>query len=467
MVNEFMINLSEVLETNRMVEQENLDVRTITMGISLLDCADKDLRTTCDKIYNKITTLARDLVSTGEAISREIGIPIVNKRISITPISLVGSACCRIPGDYVEIAKTLDKAAKEVGVNFLGGFSAIVSKGMTKSDELLIRSIPKALACTERICSSINVGSTKTGINMDAVRLMGDIIKQTAEETKDADSLGCAKLVVLCNAPDDNPFMAGAFHGVSEADAIINVGVSGPGVVKYALEQMDLMQSNDEHLANFETLCETIKKTAFKITRVGQYVAQEASRRLGIPFGIIDLSLAPTPAVGDSVADILKCIGVEHPGAPGTTAALALLNDQVKKGGVMASSYVGGLSGAFIPVSEDQGMIDAVEVGALTIEKLEAMTCVCSVGLDMIAIPGDTPATTIAGIIADESAIGMVNQKTTAVRIIPVVGKQIGDTVEFGGLLGYAPIMPVNTFSSQRFVNRGGRIPAPIHSFKN
>jgi len=463
-----MINISEVFETNKMIEQENLDVRTITMGISLLDCADKDLDVTCEKIYKKITTLAQNLVKTGEDIAREFGVPIVNKRISITPISLVGGACCKIPGDYVQIAKTLDKAAKEVGVNFLGGYSAIVSKGMTKSDELLIRSIPMALACTERICSSINVGSTKTGINMDAVRLMGDIIKETAEQTKENDSLGCAKLVVLCNAPDDNPFMAGAFHGVSEADAIINVGVSGPGVVKYALEQMDINANAENGVnANFEVLCETIKKTAFKITRVGQLVAQEASKRLGIPFGIIDLSLAPTPAIGDSVADILKCIGVEHPGAPGTTAALAMLNDQVKKGGVMASSYVGGLSGAFIPVSEDQGMIDAVEAGALTIEKLEAMTCVCSVGLDMIAIPGDTPATTISGIIADESAIGMVNQKTTAVRIIPVVGKNVGETVEFGGLLGYAPIMPVNTFSSERFVNRGGRIPAPIHSFKN
>lgn len=460
-----MINLQEVFETNKMIEQENLDVRTITMGISLLDCADTDLNVTCKKIYDKITTLAHDLVKTGEDISKEYGIPIVNKRISITPISLVGSSCCRTPGDYVQIAKTLDKAAKTVGINFLGGYSAIVSKGMTKSDELLIRSIPMALACTEYICSSVNVGSTKTGINMDAVRLMGDIIKQTAEETKDKDSLGCAKLVVLCNAPDDNPFMAGAFHGVSEADAIINVGVSGPGVVKYALEQMDKNAAGG--MANFEVLSETIKRTAFKITRVGQLVAQEASRRLRVPFGIIDLSLAPTPAVGDSVADILKCIGVEHPGAPGTTAALAMLNDQVKKGGVMASSYVGGLSGAFIPVSEDQGMIDAVEAGALTIEKLEAMTCVCSVGLDMIAIPGDTSATTIAGIIADESAIGMVNQKTTAVRIIPVVGKSLGDTVEFGGLLGYAPIMPVNSFSSQRFVDRGGRIPAPIHSFKN
>ncbi|MBQ2003224.1 MAG: PFL family protein, partial [Bacteroidaceae bacterium] len=374
-------------------------------------------------------------------------------------ISLVGGACCKTPDDYVEIARTLDRAAKAVGVNFLGGYSAVVSKGMTKSDELLIRSIPKAMACTERICSSVNVGSTKTGINMDAVRLMGDIIRETAGETKEQDSLGCAKLVVLCNAPDDNPFMAGAFHGVSEADAIINVGVSGPGVVKYALEQIPD--------ANFEVLCETIKKTAFKITRVGQLVAQEASKRLGIPFGIIDLSLAPTPAIGDSVADILQCIGVDRAGAPGTTAALALLNDQVKKGGVMASSYVGGLSGAFIPVSEDQGMIDAVNEGALTIEKLEAMTCVCSVGLDMIAIPGDTQATTIAGIIADEAAIGMVNQKTTAVRIIPVIGKSVGETVEFGGLLGYAPIMPVNTFACDRFVNRAGRIPAPIHSFKN
>ena len=460
-----MINISEVLETNKMIEQENLDVRTITMGISLLDCADKSLDATCEKIYNKITTLARDLVKTGEEISREFAIPIVNKRISITPISLVGGACCRIPADYVQIAKTLDKAAKEVGVNFLGGYSAIVSKGMTKSDELLIRSIPQALACTERICSSVNVGSTKTGINMDAVRLMGDIILQTAEMTKELDSLGCAKLVVLCNAPDDNPFMAGAFHGVSESDAIINVGVSGPGVVKYALEQMD--KNVEGGLATFETLGETIKKTAFKITRVGQLVAQEASKRLGIPFGIIDLSLAPTPAIGDSVADILHCMGVEHAGAPGTTAALAMLNDQVKKGGVMASSYVGGLSGAFIPVSEDQGMIDAVNAGALTIEKLEAMTCVCSVGLDMIAIPGDTSASTIAGIIADESAIGMVNKKTTAVRIIPVIGKKVGDTVEFGGLLGYAPIMPVNTFDCSRFVDRGGRIPAPIHSFKN
>lgn len=457
-----MINISEVLETNKMIEQENLDVRTITMGISLLDCADKSLEVTCDKIYNKITSLAKNLVKTGEEISREFAIPIVNKRVSITPISLVGGACCKEVADYVKIAQTLDKAAKEIGVNFLGGYSAIVSKGMTRSDELLIRSIPQAMAETERICSSINVGSTKTGINMDAVRLMGEIIKQTAEATKENDSLGCAKLVVLCNAPDDNPFMAGAFHGISEADAIINVGVSGPGVVKYALEQMD-----SQVLADFETLSETIKKTAFKITRVGQLVAQEASHRLGVPFGIIDLSLAPTPAIGDSVADILQCMGVEKAGAPGTTACLAMLNDQVKKGGVMASSYVGGLSGAFIPVSEDQGMIDAVNAGALTIEKLEAMTCVCSVGLDMIAIPGDTTATTISGIIADESAIGMVNQKTTAVRIIPVIGKQVGDMVEFGGLLGYAPVMPVNAFGCDRFINRIGRIPAPIHSFKN
>ena len=454
-----MINIYEVTETNKMVEKENLDVRTITMGISLLDCISDNLEVLNKNIYNKITSLAKDLVSTGEDISREIGIPIVNKRISVTPISLIGGSACKTPHDYVSIAKTLDKAAHEVGVNFIGGYSAVVSKGMTKSDELLIRSIPEALASTELICSSVNVGSTKTGINMDAVRLMGEIVKETAELTKEKDSLGCAKLVVLCNAPDDNPFMAGAFHGVTESDAIINVGVSGPGVVKYALESV--------RGANFEVLCETIKKTAFKITRVGQLVAQEASKRLGVPFGIIDLSLAPTPAIGDSVADILEEIGLERAGAPGTTAALALLNDQVKKGGVMASSYVGGLSGAFIPVSEDQGMINAVLDGSLTIEKLEAMTCVCSVGLDMIAIPGDTKASTISGIIADESAIGMVNQKTTAVRVIPVIGKSIGETVEFGGLLGHAPIMPVNQFDCSAFVNRTGRIPAPIHSFKN
>ncbi len=454
-----MINISEVIETNKMIEQENLDVRTITMGISLLDCADGRLDVLCQNIYDKITRLAHNLVKTGEDISREYGIPIVNKRISITPIALVGGTACKTPDDYVTIAKTLDRAANELGVNFLGGYSAIVSKGMSRSDELLIRSIPRAMAETELICSSVNVGSTKTGINMDAVKLMGEIVKETAEQTKERGSLGCAKLVVLCNAPDDNPFMAGAFHGVSEADAVISVGVSGPGVVKCALESV--------RGASFEVLCETIKRTAFKITRVGQLVAKEASRRLDIPFGIIDLSLAPTPAIGDSVADILKEIGVEQPGAPGTTAALALLNDQVKKGGIMASSYVGGLSGAFIPVSEDQGMIDAVEAGALTLEKLEAMTCVCSVGLDMIAIPGDTPATSISGVIADEAAIGMVNQKTTAVRIIPAAGMKVGDKVDFGGLLGHAPIMPVNAFGSADFVNRGGRIPAPVHSFKN
>ena len=424
-----------------------------------MDCIDSDLDKLNEKIYNKITTTAKNLVATGMAIEKEFGIPIVNKRISVTPIALIGGAACKTPEDFVSIAKTLDKARKDVGVNFLGGYSALVSKGMTSADELLIRSIPQALAETELVCSSVNLGSTKTGINMDAVRLMGDIIKETAELTKDNDSIGCSKLVVFCNAPDDNPFMAGAFHGVTEADAIINVGVSGPGVVKTALESV--------RGENFEILCETIKKTAFKVTRVGQLVAQEASKRLGIPFGIIDLSLAPTPAIGDSVADILCEIGLEYAGAPGTTAALALLNDQVKKGGVMASSYVGGLSGAFIPVSEDQGMIDAVNAGALTLEKLEAMTCVCSVGLDMIAIPGDTKATTIAGIIADELAIGMINQKTTAVRVIPVIGKEVGENVEFGGLLGHAPIMPVNQFSCDAFVNRGGRIPAPIHSFKN
>lgn len=454
-----MINIWEVNETNKMVEQENLDVRTITIGISLLDCMDADLERLNQKIYDRITTAAKDLVKVGKEIERDYCIPIVNKRISVTPIAMVGSAACKTPEDYVTIAKTLDAAARTVGVNFIGGYSALVSKGMTTCDELLIRSIPEALASTEFVCSSVNVGSTKTGINMDAVRLMGEVIKETAERTKDNDSMGCAKLVVFCNAPDDNPFMAGAFHGVTEADAIINVGVSGPGVVKTALEQV--------RGENFEVLCETIKKTAFKITRVGQLVAQEASRRLGIPFGIIDLSLAPTPAIGDSVAGILEEIGLEYAGAPGTTAALALLNDQVKKGGVMASSYVGGLSGAFIPVSEDQGMIDAVQAGALTLEKLEAMTCVCSVGLDMIAVPGKTSAASLSGIIADEMAIGMVNQKTTAVRLIPVAGKDVGDIVEFGGLLGYAPVMPVNEFSCEKFISRTGRIPAPIHSFKN
>ena len=454
-----MISRNEVIETNKMIEHENLDVRTITMGISLLDCCAAEVDVLCENIYNKILRYAGELVATGEAIERDFGVPIVNKRVAVTPIALVGGCACKTPADFVKIAKTLDRAAKDIGVNFLGGYSAIVSKGMTEADKNLILSIPEALASTERICSSVNVGSTKTGMDMDAIRLMGQVIKKTAELTKQQDSIGCAKLVVLCNAPDDNPFMAGAFHGVSEGDAVISVGVSGPGVVKTAIEKV--------RGADFETLCETIKKTAFKITRVGQLVAREASKRLGIPFGIIDLSLAPTPAVGDSVAEILEEIGLESVGAPGTTAALAMLNDQVKKGGVMASGYVGGLSGAFIPVSEDQGMIDAVNAGALSIEKLEAMTCVCSVGLDMIAVAGDTPAATISGIIADEAAIGMVNQKTTAVRIIPVCGKQVGESVEFGGLLGKAPIMPVNGYSPAAFVGRKGRIPAPIHSFKN
>lgn len=454
-----MLNITEVHETNQMIEQEKLDVRTITMGISLLDCAGDTVEELAQAIYGKVTACAKDLVSTGRAIERDYGIPIVNKRISVTPVSLVGARVCKAPEDYVRLCHALDDAAKAAGVNFLGGYSALVSKSMTKSDELLIRSIPQALAETDFVCSSVNVGSTKTGIDMDAVRLMGDIVKQTAEATAERDGLGCAKLVVFCNAPDDNPFMAGAFHGVTEGDVVINVGVSGPGVVKRALES-----ARGE---SFEVLCETIKRTAFKVTRVGQLVAQEASRRLGVPFGIIDLSLAPTPAVGDSVGEILEEMGLEQVGAPGTTAALALLNDQVKKGGIMASSYVGGLSGAFIPVSEDKNMIDAAASGCLTIEKLEAMTCVCSVGLDMIAIPGDTTPATIAGIIADEAAIGMINQKTTAVRVIPVVGKGVGDVAEFGGLLGYAPIIPVNTKSCEAFVNRGGRIPAPVHSFKN
>ncbi len=454
-----MINIHEVEETNKMIEQENLDVRTITLGISLLDCIDADLEKLNEKIYSKITSTARDLTAVGQKIENSYCIPIVNKRISVTPIALIGGAACKTPDDFVTIARTLDRAAKKTGVNFIGGYSALVSKGMTAADEHLIRSIPKALAETDFVCSSVNVGSTRTGIDMDAVRLMGEIVKETAERTKERDSIGCAKLVVFCNAPDDNPFMAGAFHGVTEADAVIHVGVSGPGVVKTALAQ-----ARGE---SFEVLCETIKKTAFKITRVGQLVAQEASRRLGIPFGIIDLSLAPTPAIGDSVADILHEIGVEYAGAPGTTAALALLNDQVKKGGIMASSYVGGLSGAFIPVSEDQGMIDAVEANALTLEKLEAMTCVCSVGLDMIAIPGDTKASSISGIIADEMAIGMINQKTTAVRLIPVIGKGVGESAQFGGLLGYAPIMEVNPYDCSAFINRTGRIPAPVHSFKN
>lgn len=454
-----MINIYEVKETQHMIEQENLDVRTITLGISLLDCIDSDINRLNENIYKKIITAAENLVPVGNQIEREFGIPIVNKRISVTPVSLIGGSACKCPEDYVTVAKTLDAAAKEVGVNFIGGYSALVSKAMTESDKKLIASIPEALAVTERVCSSVNVGSTRTGINMDAVRLCGETVKAAAEATKERDSIGCAKLVIFCNAPDDNPFMAGAFLGVTEGDMVINVGVSGPGVVKRALKKA--------RGKSFEVLCETIKKTAFKVTRVGQLVAGEASKRLGVPFGIVDLSLAPTPAVGDSVAEILEEIGLEKVGAPGTTAALALLNDQVKKGGVMASSYVGGLSGAFIPVSEDQGMIDAVNAGALTLEKLEAMTCVCSVGLDMIAIPGKTKASSISGIIADEMAIGMVNQKTTAVRLIPVIGKDVGETANFGGLLGYAPIMPVNEFDCSAFVNRQGRIPAPIHSFKN
>lgn len=454
-----MIDHREVLETNDMIRKENLDVRTITLGISLLDCCDSDLAKLNENIYNKLISYAGNLVAVGQNIEKMYGIPIVNKRISVTPIAMVGGCACKTPEDFVTIAQTLDRAAQTLGINFIGGYSAVISKGMTTADRNLMLSIPEALAVTERVCSSVNIGSTKTGIDMDGVKLMGEIVKKTAQRTADRDSLGCAKLVVLCNAPDDNPFMAGAFHGVSEGDAVVNVGVSGPGVVKTALEKIKG--------ESFEVLCETIKKTAFKVTRVGQLVAREAAKQLGVPFGIVDLSLAPTPAIGDSVAEILMEIGLESVGGPGTTAALALLNDQVKKGGVMASSYVGGLSGAFIPVSEDQGMIDAVNCGALTIEKLEAMTCVCSVGLDMIAIPGDTEATTISGIIADEAAIGMINAKTTAVRIIPVVGKGVGETVEFGGLLGYAPIMPVRTVSCADFVNRGGRIPAPIHSFKN
>ncbi len=454
-----MINIGEVIETNEMVEHENLDVRTITVGISLLDCIDSDLSKLKSRILAKITRVADKLPETAERIENEFGIPVVNKRIAVTPIALVGGSACKNESDFAELATTLDKAAKAVGVNLIGGYSALVSKGMTRADELLLRSLPQALGQTERVCSSVNLASTRTGINMDAVRMMGEILLQVAEGSRDRDSADCMKLVVFCNAPDDNPFMAGAFHGVTESDAVINVGVSGPGVVKTAIEKM--------HGADFETLCETIKKTAFKVTRVGQAVAKEASRLMNIPFGIVDLSLAPTPAVGDSVADILCEIGLEYAGAPGTTAALAMLNDQVKKGGVMASSYVGGLSGAFIPVSEDQGMIDAASIGAITLEKLEAMTCVCSVGLDMIAIPGDTPATSISGIIADEMALGMVNQKTTAVRLIPAIGKNVGDKVEFGGLFGYAPVMPVNAFSCADFIRRKGRIPAPIHSFKN
>ena len=454
-----MVEIDEAFETVNMVSHENLDVRTITMGISLLDCIDPDLDSLCTKIFRKITSYAKDLVKVGDDIGNEYGVPVINKRISVTPIALIGGAACRTPDDFVTIARTLDDAAREVGVNFIGGYSALVQKGMTESDRLLIESIPRALAGTEHVCSSVSLGSTRAGINMDAVRMMGGIIIRTAEATRDRDSLGCAKLVVFCNPPDDNPFMAGAFHGVTEADCVINVGVSGPGVVKHELEKL--------HGQDFEILCETIKRTAFKVTRVGQLFAKEASRRLGVPFGIVDLSLAPTPAVGDSIAEIIQEMGMERAGAPGTTAALAILNDQVKKGGVMASSYVGGLSGAFIPVTEDRAMAEAAETGALTLEKLESMTCVCSVGLDMIAIPGSTPASTISGIIADEMAIGMVNQKTTAVRLIPVIGKEAGDLAQFGGLLGEARIIPVNGFGCGDFVNRGGRIPAPIHSFRN
>ena len=452
-----MLSRMEIVETNKMIKESNLDVRTITMGISLLDCADSDIKKFNNKIYDKITKRAEHLVKTGDDIAKQYGIPVVNKRISVTPIAIAAAGCNT--DSYVSVAETLDRAAKEVGINFIGGFSALVQKGCAHGDEILLKSIPEALATTDVVCSSVNIGSSRNGLNMDAVKDMGEIILKTAELTKDKDCIGGAKFVVFCNAVEDNPFMAGAFHGVGEKDVVINVGVSGPGVVKRALEQV--------RGADFETLCEQVKRTAFKITRAGQLVAQEASRRLNAPFGIIDLSLAPTPAIGDSIAEIFQEMGLEEAGAPGTTAALAILNDNVKKGGVMASSYVGGLSGAFIPVSEDHGMIEAAEKGALTLEKLEAMTCVCSVGLDMIAIPGSTSASTISGIIADEAAIGMINNKTTAVRVIPVIGKEVGDKVEFGGLLGYAPIMPVNRFSCEKFISRGGRIPAPIHSFKN
>ena len=452
-----MINQNEILDTIHMIDQQHLDIRTITMGISLLDCSDSDPKTACRKIYDKITRKAAHLVATGEAIEREFGIPIVNKRISVTPMALVaGASEC---ADYVPFAVAMDNAARETGVNFIGGFSALVQKGATAADKRLIASIPDALARTELVCSSVNVGSTKAGINMDAVAEMGRTIKAAAERTADRGGFGCAKLVVFCNAVEDNPFMAGAFHGVGEGDCVVNVGVSGPGVVYHALQ--------DVKGQPFDVVAETIKKTAFRVTRMGQLVAQEASRRLGVPFGIVDLSLAPTPAIGDSVARILEEMGLDVCGTHGTTAALALLNDAVKKGGVMASSHVGGLSGAFIPVTEDEGMIAAAASGALHLDKLEAMTCVCSVGLDMIAVPGDTTAETISAIIADEAAIGMVNCKTTAVRIIPAPGKTVGDTVEFGGLLGSAPVMPVHPFGSEKFVQRGGRIPAPMHSLKN
>ena len=449
------MEINQILETIRMVEEENLDIRTITMGISLLDCIDADIDQMCEKIYQKITTKAKNLVRVGEQIETEYGIPIINKRISVTPIAIVVAASQPTPQDCVKVAKTLDRAAETVGVNFIGGYSALVEKGYQGGDLALIQSIPEALAATNFVCSSVNIGSTKAGINMDAVRLMGETVKQTAE----ASDMGCAKLVVFANAVEDNPFMAGAFHGVGEADVEINVGVSGPGVVKRALEKVKGESS--------DVVAETVKKTAFKITRMGQLVGRVASERLGVPFGIVDLSLAPTPAVGDSVALILEEMGLESVGTHGTTAALALLNDAVKKGGVMACNHVGGLSGAFIPVSEDAGMIKAVESGLLNLEKLEAMTAICSVGLDMIAIPGDTTAETIAAMIADEAAIGVINHKTTAVRIIPAKEKQVGDRIEFGGLLGTAPVMKVNPAKSADFIQRGGRIPAPIHSFKN
>ena len=452
-----MLNQHEIMQTIQMIDQQHLDVRTITMGISLLSCAHSDVKTACGKVYDKITRYAEKLVSTGEAIEKEFGIPIVNKRISVTPIALVAAAA--ETDSYVPFAQALDRAAKTCGVNFIGGFSALVQKGMTDADRILIRSIPEALATTDIVCASVNVGSTKAGIDMDAVALMGRTVKDLAEQTADKGGFGCAKLVVFCNAVEDNPFMAGAFHGVGEPERVINVGVSGPGVVYHALQEVKGKP--------FDVVAETVKKTAFRITRMGQLVAQEASRRLDTPFGIVDLSLAPTPAIGDSVARILEEMGLEVCGTHGTTAALALLNDAVKKGGVMASSSVGGLSGAFIPVSEDEGMIAAARSGALTIDKLEAMTCVCSVGLDMIAVPGDTPAETISAIIADEAAIGMVNSKTTAVRIIPAPGRKVGDMVEFGGLLGSAPVQAVHPFSSRDFVARGGRIPAPMQSLKN
>lgn len=452
-----LINTQDILQTIEMIESQHLDIRTITMGISLLDCIDPDVERCCGKVYEKITRLAADLVKTGEDIEHEYGIPVVNKRISVTPISLIGGSFDK--DGFLQLALTLDKAAKAVGVNFIGGYTALVQKGMTKGDRAFLESIPDALAATERVCCSINVGSTKAGIDMDAVAQMGRIVKKTAELTKENSGIGCAKLVVFANAVEDNPFMAGAFHGVGEAECVINVGVSGPGVVATALKSCKGLP--------FDDVAETIKKTAFRITRVGQLVALEASKRLGASFGIVDLSLAPTPARGDSVAEILELMGLERCGTHGTTAALALLNDAVKKGGVMASSHVGGLSGAFIPVSEDAGMIASAEAGCLQIDKLEAMTCVCSVGLDMIAVPGDTPAATLSAIIADECAIGMINNKTTAVRIIPVPGAKVGDRAEFGGLLGSAPVMAVHAESAEDFIARGGRIPAPIHSLRN